>query len=223
MKKLTILGLIAGLLIGTVFTANAQDAAGEQAKKSALVLYAGPAFSMAAIDGGANPSCKISYLAGVAYERQFKSDFGFVAGLEYTEKGTDKFLYESGDEADFGLQYVQLNLALKYSKEFWGIQGFGQAGPYVGYGIGGKTEINGYKLDSFKDVSSDGEMIYADGGAGFKRFDAGIRVAVGVEFHHIRIMGGYQRGFIDISDKLMIANKYRNEGFFASIGYAFQF
>lgn len=204
----------------------AADVEKKEEKKNALVVYVGPHFSMASISGGdINPSAKISYLAGLAYEHNFKGDFGLVAGLEFAEKGTNDFLFVDGRTDDYTLQYLQLNLAIKYSKEFWGIKGFGQLGPYVGYGIGGECKINGHEMQggSFDDISVYDGDIYIDGGAGFKKFDAGIRVAIGVEFYNVRIMAGYQRGFVNIADSNLISNKYRNQGLFVTAGYAFKF
>lgn len=223
LKKLLFTSL---LLLGSAAVFAADGEHKKEEKKNALVIYAGPHFSMASISGGGvNPSAKISYTAGLAYERNFKGDFGVVAGLEFTEKGTNDFLFVDGRTDDYTLQYLQLNLALKYSKEFWGIKGFGQLGPYVAYGIGGDCSIGGHDMEkgSFDDLSIRGTDIYVDGGAGFSKFDAGIRVAIGVEFYNVRITAGYQRGFVNIADENLISNKYRNQGLFVTAGYAFKF
>lgn len=222
-KKLLFTSLLL-LSSSILFAADAEKK--EEAKKNSLVVYAGPHFSMASISGGGiNPSAKISYMAGLAYERNFKGDFGVVAGLEFTEKGTNDFLFLDGRTDDYTLQYLQLNLAIKYSKAFWGMKGFGQFGPYVAYGIGGESKINGFELDggSFDEISVDNGNIYTNGGAGFGKFDAGIRVAIGVEFYNVRITAGYQRGFVNIADSNLISNKYRNQGVFVTAGYAFKF
>ncbi len=217
LKKLLFTSL---LLLGSV-AVFAADGEKNEVKKNALVVYVGPHFSMASISGGGiNPSAKISFTAGLAYERNFYGDFGVVGGLEFTEKGTNDFLFVDGRTDDYSLQYLQLNLAVKYSKEFWGMKGFGQAGPYIAYGVGGKCKINGYELQggTFDEFTNQ-----VSGGAGFKKFDAGIRVAIGVEFYNVRITAGYQRGFVNIADENLISNKYRNQGLFVTAGYAFKF
>ncbi len=54
-------------------------------------------------------------------------------------------------------------------------------GPYVAYGV----------------VGSDGS--YGDEGQ-FKRFDAGLSVMAGIQFKHLQVTAGYDKGFIDLMD-----------------------
>lgn len=214
--------LFAAVLSLSVVSLSAQE---NNEKQSALILYAGPQFSMANVDGGFNPSCKFSYLAGVGYERNnLFNHFGLFGALEFSEKGTKNFLFMDGRTDSYNLRYLQLNIGLKYQRTFWGIQGFGEVGPYLAYGIGGTTSVNGYELDegSFNDLSVRNNQIQTDGGAGFKRFDIGFKVAIGVEFHNIQIKAGYQRGFMNIADDQLISNGYKNHGFFITAGYAFK-
>ena len=193
-------------------------------KKNVLVVYAGPQLSSASTGG---VSAKFSYLGGVQYERNsvFGEGFGLFGGLEYTAKGTKNFTWLSGDKGNFDLNYLQLNLGVKYQKEFWGLEGFGQVGPYVAYGIGGKTKINGHKLEknSFESLSVRNGEIWADGGAGFKKVDFGLRFAIGAEYSGFRLTLGYQLGLTDIADKQLVSNGYKNMGFFGSLGYGFKF
>lgn len=206
-----------------VVSASAQDD-----KQNVLVVYGGPQFSMASVGGGYSSGSKFSYLGGLQYERNgvFGEDFGLYGGLEYTAKGVNGVEFVgSSREDDYGLNFLQLNLGVKYAKEIWGIEGFGEIGPYVAYGIGGSSSINGHDLDgnSFESLSVSGGSIYTDGGAGFSKFDAGFKVAIGAEFSGFRVMAGYQQGLIDIADSDLISNGYKNYGFFAAIGYGFKF
>lgn len=188
----------------------------EDEKKNVLTVYAGPQLSTASANGGL--SAKFSYLAGVQYERNavFGDNFGLYGGLEYTAKGTKDFTFVDGHMDNYDLNYLQLNLGIKFYKEIWGIDGFALAGPYLAYGIGGESEqgSSGYTGDSFGDF---GENF------GFKRFDAGINVAVGAEFNGFVICAGYQKGFVDIADENLISNGYKNYGFYAKLGYSFKF
>lgn len=194
-----------------VANASAQDD-----KKNVLVVYGGPQLSTASNTGGVTG--KFSYLGGLQYERNgmFGEDFGLYGGIEYTAKGTKDFTFVDGHKDDYNLNYVQLNLGVKYAKEIWGINGFGEIGPYVAYGIGGESEqgTTGYKGDSFGDY---GENF------GFNNLDFGFRVAIGAEFSGFRVMAGYQQGLMNIADKQLISNGYKNYGFFAAIGYGFKF
>jgi len=214
--------LLVVLLASGVAPLLAQE---KEEKKSALIIYAGPQFSMAAVESSFNPSCKFSYLAGVGYERNdLFGHFGLFGALEFSEKGTKDFLYLDGSSANYNLRYLQLNLGIKYQRTFWGIKGFGELGPYFAYGLGGSASFNGHDLDgsSFDDLSIRDGIIYPDGGAGFKKFDVGFKVAIGVEFHNIQVKAGYQRGFVNIADKQLISNGYKNHGYFITVGYSFK-
>lgn len=201
-----------------VVSATAQDD-----KKNTVLIYAGPQFSTASATGGLTG--KFSYLAGLQYERNFSEMWGVYAGAEYTSKGTNDFTFVNGRKDDYSLDYIQLNLGGKFAKEIWGIDGFIEAGPYVSYGLGGSCKINGHEMDgsSFDDLSIRNGDIYTDGGCGFNKFDAGLNVGVGAEWSGFRLMVGYQQGLMNIADKDLISNGYKNYGFYAKVGYGFKF
>lgn len=210
------------LALCTVVCANAQD---NNEKKSSVFFYAGPQVSTAKCGGGMSLSGKISYLGGVQYEHNFSEMWGFYAGAEYTSKGTKDLEFTDGRSDNYTLNYVQLNLGGKFAKEIWGIDGFIEVGPYLAYGLGGSCEIGGHDMDgnSFDDLSVRGDNIYTDGGAGFNKFDAGFNIGLGAEYKGFRIMVGYQQGLVNIADEDLISNGYKNYGFYAKVGYAFNF
>ena len=125
-----------------VVSASAQDE-----KKSSLLIYGGPQYSTA--NSGAALSTKISYLAGFQYERDgiFGEDLGLFGGVEYSAKGVKDMKFVDGRQASFDMNYLQVNLGVKYAKEIWGIEGFGFAGPYVAYGLGGDAEFDGHDME----------------------------------------------------------------------------
>lgn len=217
MKKI----ICAIALVMSVVCASAQDE-----KKSSLMIYAGPQYSTA--NSGAALSTKISFLAGLQYEREgiIGDDFGLYAGVEYSAKGVKDMMFLDGREGNFDMNYIQLNLGLKYTKEFWGIEGFGFAGPYVAYGIGGDSEIGGNEFEdgTFGDVHSPSSgYFYYDGGAGFSKLDYGLNIGVGAEWKNIRLIAGYQKGFADISNDNVLSDGFKNYGFYLKVGYAFKF
>lgn len=204
-----------------VMSAFAQDS---DYKKNTVLIYAGPQLSTANC-GGATLSGKFSYMAGAQFEHNFTEMWGFYAGAEYTSKGTKDLLFTDGRKDDYTLNYIQVNLGAKLAKEIWGIDGFLEVGPYVAYGIGGSCKVGGYEMDgnSFDDLSVRGGSIYTDGGCGFNKFDAGLNVGIGAEWKGFRLMVGYQQGLMDIADKDLISNGYKNYGFYAKVGYGFKF
>ena len=203
-----------------VVSASAQDE-----KKSSLLIYGGPQYSTA--NSGAALSTKISYLAGFQYERDgiFGEDLGLFGGVEYSAKGVKDMKFVDGRQASFDMNYLQVNLGVKYAKEIWGIEGFGFAGPYVAYGLGGDAEFDGHDMEdgSFGDVHEAGPgMFYYDGGAGMSKFDLGFNIGVGAEWKNIRLMAGYQQGLLDLADDHVI-DSYKNYGFYLKLGYALKF
>ncbi len=221
MKKLFCVMLVA---LGFAVSVNAQD---ESEKKSSLLIYAGPQLSTASCGGGATLSGKFSYLAGIQYERKgiFGEDFGLYGGLEYSAKGTKGLEVTGGREDKHDLNYLQLNLGVMFAKEIWGIDGFAQVGPYVAYGIGGSSEVGDHEMSDgpFDDINPTSNGFYYDGGLGFKKLDVGLNIAVGAEFSGFRIMAGYQFGLTDIADEHYLTNGYKNNGYYAKVGYAFKF
>lgn len=205
-----------------VVCANAQD---NSEKKNTVLIYAGPQLSTATCGGGLSLGSKFSYLAGLQYEHNFSDMWGFYAGAEYSAKGTKDFMFTDGRKDDYNLNYIQVNLGGKFEKEIWGIDGFIEVGPYLAYGLGGSCKVDGNEMDgsSFDDLSVRGGYIYTDGGCGFKKFDVGFNVGVGAEFSGFRVMVGYQQGLLDIADENLISNGYKNYGFYAKVGYGFNF
>lgn len=206
------------LALCTVVCANAQDNNVE--KKSSVFFYAGPQLSTAKCGGGMVLSGKLSFLGGVQYEHNFSETWGFYAGAEYTSKGTKDLMFVDGRSDNYTLNYVQLNLGGKFAKEIWGIDGFIEVGPYIAYGLGGSCEIGGHEMDgnSFDDLNVDDGWIQVDGGAGFNKFDAGLNIGLGAEYKGLRLMVGYQQGLMNIADKDLISNGYKNYGFYAKVG-----
>lgn len=192
--------------------------AGAQEHKSQVYVYGGPQFSMAKCGGNFSTGSKTSFLAGAQYERNLTDLWGYFVGAEYSAKGVNDLLFTNNKSADYSLNYVQLNLGAKIAKTIWGIDGMIEVGPYVAYGIGGSATHDGNELGdgSFGEFTDN-----YDGGAGFKRFDAGFNVAIGVERWGLRLMGGYQQGLLGIADKEYISNGYKNYGFYIKLGYAF--
>ena len=108
------------MLLCVGMSANAQEG---NSKKNLFVIYAGPQLSSASAGGGLTLSGKFSYLAGIQYERNavFGEYFGLYTGLEYSAKGTKDLAFLDGRTDDYNLNYLQLNLGIKFSKEIWGV------------------------------------------------------------------------------------------------------
>ena len=81
---------------------------------------------------------------------------------------------------------VPVNAKLKYGVD--NLKLIVTAGPYIGFGVGGKTKIG--------DLSTD---IYGDN-SNMKRFDAGLGAGIGVEVGKFAFNIGYQLGLANLTD-----------------------
>lgn len=231
MKAKLFLTSVIALFVSSSLSAQNYDF-DEPEKANTIFFYGGPQASLST-GTGLDYGMKLSYLAGVQYERSgLMEDVDLFAGLEYTSKGVKdmRMLTISGDYRNdsYTLNYIQMNVGAKYSTALFGIRGFGQMGPYVSYGIGGNTSLDGKEMEkgSFGEIDTDGELVYYRGGAGFKKIDVGLNIAVGVEFSNVRIMAGYQLGLINIADQAIfpsyggVIGGYKNQGVYLKLGYA---
>lgn len=179
----------------------------------------GPNFSSytSKADGDKTTSKMLTSLAGGVYANiPLADEFAFQPSLLYEGKG--------GKEKDVDikttLSYLEIPLDFIFRPSMSdGSRFFVGVGPYVGYGIGGKTK--GTVMDvstSFDPFKEDG----VGGSAALKRFDAGASVQLGYEF-----AGGFniginsELGLINIANNGDSKNSFRNTSFGVSLGYTF--
>lgn len=87
------------------------------------------------------------------------------------------------------------------------------AGPYVGFGLSGKSKVNGEET---------GELFSGNDGeeAPFKKFDAGLQLGIGGIIRHFYIGVNTSLGLTPISD-VGLLDDYRNISIDISVGYYF--
>jgi len=153
---------------------------------------------------------KIGFNAGVTLDYGFTSNVYLLTGLELTTKG---FKVDDVD-ASANLMYLQLPVHVGYKLPVTeGTNIVFRAGPYLAYGIAGKTKVvnpedgKKYKENSFGDD-------------GFKRFDFGLGFGVGAEFGKINAGVGCDFGLVNIADTDG-NGKVRNMNVSISVGYKF--
>ncbi len=145
---------------------------------------------------------KIGFNVGITLDYGFTPDVYLLTGLELTTKG----FKEDGD-ASSNLMYLQLPVHVGYKLSVAeNTKIVFHAGPYVAYGIGGKTAAGDIKVDSF-------------GEDRFNAFDFGLGLGVGAEFGKIGVGLGYDFGLTNIID-LGGAN-VKNMNAYLTIGYKF--
>lgn len=182
---------------------------------------------------------RIAYKVGVGMNYELNRTWVFQPSLNFVSIGAREDIEYVG-KANMNELYIQLpvmmaarlNLGKNYSASL-------SAGPYIAYGVGGKTSgemqeqydysssvhhgSKGYRfrLDTF------GNLI--DDKMGNKRFDAGLMFGLNIEYHRFIFGAELQLGLIKVNDQL--DNLLQNSGIetfspknlasFFTVGYRF--
>ena len=190
-----------------------------------MIAIAGAASAQVSlgIKGGVNMSnfwgdelthknAKVGFNAGIAADYAFLPDMSIQSGLFFTTKG---FKYDS-DILDYtqNLMYLQIPVHYAYKVTVTpGTRIVFHGGPYVAYGVGGKTDV---KVGTLNLPNSD---VFGDGVAQYKRFDAGLGLGVGAEFGPILFDLGWDMGLVNISRASN--GDVKNQNAYLSVGYMF--
>lgn len=152
------------------------------------------------IDGN---KAKIGFNAGVTLDYGFTPDVYLLTGLELTTKG----FKVKDEDGSANLMYLQIPVHVGYKLSVVeDTKIVFHAGPYVAYGIGGKTGDGIDKVDSF-------------GEDRFNTFDFGLGLGVGAEFGKIGVGLGYDFGLINIIDAG--GANVKNMNAYLTLGYKF--
>ncbi len=193
--------IIALLLVVNV---NAQE------KPATFGVKAGMNLSTITGDETDDVKAKIGFNVGVTLDYTLTSDLYLLTGLELSTKGCKEDVGLSKD-ATSNLMYLQLPIHLGYKLAVTdATKMVFHAGPYLAYGIGGKTKIS----ESGVEVS-----VNSFGSNRLKRFDFGVGLGVGAEFGKIGVGLGYDFGLVNIVDVDNVSNKNANA--YLTVGYKF--
>lgn len=187
------------------------------AQNSSLSIKGGVNMSNFYGDDLNDKSMKVGFHVGLGADFEFAPNIGIQSGLFYSAKGAE-YTYSSA-EVNVTANYLQLPVHVAYKIDVTpGTKVVLHAGPYVAYGLGGKTKVNlgGTQLgsvDTFKDDSA------IDAFNGLKRFDAGLGLGVGAEFGRILVDLGWDMGLTNLS-RIDNAN-VKTQNAYLSLGYKF--
>ena len=197
---------------------------------------------------GHEKKARVGYQVGVTVDLNMMSGLFLRSGLELSTKGAKekasvqfydiaKELYTLNVEEKSNLMYLQLPIHIGYKVEVTpGTKISFFVGPYVAYGIGGKTKIGGdiksqgitVGLDSYMDYLIELGLLDSNASTGkhdsfsdmaYKRFDAGIGGGVGGEFGNIVVNLGYDLGLANMSRES--GYKVKNQNAYLTLGYKF--
>lgn len=223
MKKIYLLTFI--LFLG--INASAQNSPFQFGVKAGINM------SNAGIDNkDADPKLKIGYQIGMTVDYTFTQSWLIQSGLSFTAKGSkiDDFYAGRMDGSDgrgtthsFNQLYIQLPVYAAYKVDVSDNLGIViGAGPYIAYGIGGKTKEKLHKaifgdgsterkFDTFGNANDDIEQL--------NRFDFGLGLNVSAEYGKIVVGLGYEHGITNIA--AYDGMKYRNRNAALTLGYKF--
>lgn len=143
---------------------------------------------------------------GLGADLGFTPNVSLQTGLFFSTKGAE---YKNNlIDAKVNANYLQLPVHLAYKIDVTpGTKVFLHAGPYVAYGIGGKSNFGILEVNTF------------DKDLGFKPFDAGVGLGVGAEFGRIIVDLGWDMGLTNISRASN--GNVKNQSAYLSLGYMF--
>lgn len=152
---------------------------------------------------------KSGYNVGLTLDLNLPAGFGIFTGLDLMTKGAE--INETSYKLD--AMYLQLPVHLGYRLRLLpGLRAHFGVGPYVAYGIGGKTKLtDGSEVDTFE-----------KDGTNLEKLDWGVGAHVGVVLlGRIQVRAGYDMGLVDVAPKGFSTEKLKNETFYLSAGVMF--
>ena len=161
-------------------------------------------------DDADGADAKFAYKVGIGLEVPFANTnvWSFQTGLNFISKGAKGAGFsDDWDVIDVTVNQLYLELPLMVGARIHTASNFDllfKGGPYLAYGVGGKTKGGSVKVDTFGDD-------------GLKRFDAGLGLGVAFEFD--RIVVGVETG--TSFTKIVSGVGAYNLSALATIGYKF--
>ncbi len=157
---------------------------------------------------------KVGFHVGIGADFEFAPNMGIQSGLFFTSKGAKYTTDLLNTELNSNANFIQLPVHFAYKIDVTpGTKVVLHAGPYVAYGIGGKTSAGSLEVDTFKDDA------FLEVLNGLKNFDAGLGLGVGAEFGKILVDLGWDMGLTNLSR--VSAYDVKTQNAYLSVGYKF--
>lgn len=139
----------------------------------------------------AEADCRIGFNIGGRVEYNFSESLFMTSGLLLTQKGYDS---DAGYSANPLYLEIPIHFGGRYSLGN-SVSIFGETGPYLAFGVGGKEKYEDEVAGNVVEVKSD---FFGEDGA--NAFDFGWGLRAGVEVSNIQIHLGYEYGFTKVFD-----------------------
>ena len=206
MKKCTV------ILLAVMFTASAQAQLSFGAKAGLNLTNISQKWGGKKPSGDDKFSMKPGFQLGVVAEYEVTENFVIQPGLVFAQQGAQMKEKHGSDwmKYSINLNYLQIPINGQYKMELSGMNLVLQAGPYIGFAIGGNEKVS-WKMDGKKDSdkesiefgSKDGEM---------KRLDFGLGVGAALELGNIQVGVGYNLGLMNLMNGGDSDNFIKNNG-----------
>jgi hypothetical protein len=221
------------------FVAVAAIATSAFAQAGALQFGVKAGVNLSSVSGDVEDvKSKIGFNVGVTVDYGFTDNLFLLSGLELTQKGykVEEEYSEDYPGASVNVKstvtssplYLQIPIHIAYKLDLGSVKLVPEVGPYVAFGIAGKTKVktelssdNQAVLDLIGDTSSeeDGDFFGSEDEGGAKSFDFGIGLGIGAEFGKLGAKIGYDLGLTSLSYNKDFSVK--NGNFYLSVGYKF--
>jgi len=124
----------------------------------------------------------------------------------------------------YHLNYIQLPVHAQYKIDLGGMKLLLQAGPYLGYGLGGKMNLENIRGGEKSSDKFDIKMGSSKDNQ-YKALDFGLGFGAGLQFGNLQVALGYQTGFVDLINSKWVEaqpvkiehKKVNNSGFSLSL------
>lgn len=169
---------------------------------------------------------RVGFQVGITLDYAFTDEWSLQSGLAFTTKGAkvEGEYIEGGDvmvngKVTVNQSYLQLPVYAAYKIEVVpGTKIVFNAGPYLAYGVGGKTKFDGSISIPGEAASGIGEAdTFGDDGF-LNRFDFGLGAGVGAEFGNIVATIRYELGLVNVGKDDL---DYKNRNASLTLGYRF--
>lgn len=168
---------------------------------------------------------KVGFQVGITADYAFTEEWHLQSGLSFTTKGAkiegriveDDSMFDG--KITVNQSYLQLPVYAAYKLEVVpGTKIVFNAGPYVAYGLGGKTKVNG-DVAILDQIATGEGKVDTYGTDGFlNRFDFGLGAGVGAEFGNIVATIRYELGLTNVGKDGL---DYKNRNAALTLGYRF--
>ncbi|MBN1144173.1 MAG: PorT family protein [Bacteroidales bacterium] len=158
---------------------------------------------------------KLGFNGGLTLEMGLGDLIAVEIGALVESRGTQ--ITEGDDYIRLNLLYADVPVLLKVGPSFGPVKVFGAAGPYIGFGITGKTTI---KYEGEKE-SEDIEWGNDEEESDFKRLDYGAKFGIGAEVSGVTFGAYYSLGLANLSPYTGDGYKIQHRALSLSVGYKF--